>query len=525
MAVRFFSLSSIFLILFGLLGANLYRLQIKNGDYYFEKAEARSEFQFALELRRGEISFTDRAGKTTLVALNRDYPVIFASPKDIEDAAEAAALLSPLVHRSAEELAAILSNKMSSFRLLSEKPTNEEIQAVLKLNLKGVYVEDKQYRAYPYNNLAAQLIGFVGINENYDEPVGLYGVEKKHNGKLSEGGGVNLTIDINLQSKSEEILKKLVEKFSASGGSVIIEEPKTGKILAMASAPDFNPNDYAASPVKNFLNPAVQAIYEPGSVFKPITMAAGIDLGVLTPTSTYFDAGKVTLDGKTIENWDHKAYGTITMTKVIERSVNTGAVFAESKIGNQNFYEYLKKFGFGEFTGIDLPDEVRGSLRNLENKNARQIDFATASFGQGTAVTPIQMINAFAVFANGGLLMRPYVDASLTPAVVRRVISPETAGKVTAMMENAVEAGGVATVPNYRVAGKTGTAEVPSRGGYSDELIHTFIGFAPASAPRFVILIKLDKPQSSLAALTVVPAFRELAEYVLNYYRVPPDKL
>ncbi|KKU94012.1 MAG: Peptidoglycan glycosyltransferase [Candidatus Jorgensenbacteria bacterium GW2011_GWA1_48_13] len=527
MAVRFFLLSGVFLVLFGLLGANLFHLQIQKGEYYFAKAEARSEFQAALDLRRGEITVTDRTGKRTSAALNRDYPVILASPKDVEDAAEAAALLSPLIGWEEEELKEILSNKESLFRLLVERAESDELRAVEELNLKGIYIDQKQYRSYQFDDLAAQLIGFVGVNDKYDEPVGLYGLEREHDDDLKDGGNVNLTIDINLQSKSEELLKELVEKFSAEGGSIIIEEPKTGKIIAMASAPGFNPNDYGASPVKNFTNPVVQAIYEPGSVFKPITMAAGIDLGVITPTSTYYDSGKITLNGKTIENWDHKAYGQISMTRVIERSVNTGAVFAESKIGHDNFYEYLKKFGFGQLSNVDLPDETRGSLKNLENKNARAIDFATASFGQGTAVTPIQIINAFSVLANGGVLMRPYVSASLEPEEVRRVINEDTAQKVMGMMESAVREAAVASIPNYRVAGKTGTAQVPDfvRGGYGGELIHTFIGFAPVSNPRFVIMIKLDKPQSPLAGQTVVPAFRELAEYVLNYYQVPPDNL
>jgi cell division protein FtsI/penicillin-binding protein 2 len=215
------------------------------------------------------------------------------------------------------------------------------------------------------------------------------------------------------------------------------------------------------------------------------------------------------------------------MTNVIEQSVNTGAVFVEQTIGHKNFYEYLKKFGFGEKLNFDLPDEVAGSLRNLENKNARAIDFATASFGQGTAVTPLQVITAFSALANGGLLMRPFVLRDTEPYVIRRVIGEETAMKVVKMMESAVEKAGVAVIANYRVAGKTGTAFIPDfkRGGYSEELIHTYIGFLPASSPHLTIMLKLDKPKAELAGLTVVPAFRRLAEFALNYLNIPPDKL
>lgn len=275
--------------------------------------------------------------------------------------------------------------------------------------------------------------------------------------------------------------------------------------------------------MKNFLNPIIQYVYEPGSVFKPLTMAAGIDSGAFTPETTFIDKGSVTLNGKTILNWDKKANGKITMTEVIEGSVNTGAVFAEQKVGHKTFTAYVKKFGLGENTGIDLPDEVSGSINNLERKEARDIDFATASFGQGVSVTPIQMISAFSALANGGVLMRPFITEETSPTIVRRVVSGETATKVTGMMESAVEKAKIAAIQNFRIAGKTGTAFIPERGKYSDELIQTFVGFFPVSDPKATILIKLDKPNAPLAGMTVVPAFRELAAFVINHYNIPPD--
>ncbi len=527
MAFRFIALISLFFLSYGVLGYNLYHHQILKGDYYFEKAEARSEFQKELELRRGQIFFTDRNGNSTAVAQNRDYPVVFASPKEIEDAALAAKLLSPIVGEDEERLATALGNPRSLFYPLIDKASEEEIKTVESLNLKGIYINERQYRFYPFYNLSSHLLGFVGLNEDTDVPTGLYGLEKFKNNELKEGKDLNLTIDISLQSEAEQVLEDLIRDFEAVGGTVIIEEPTTGKILALASAPDFDPNSYGNFPVKNFLNPALASIYEPGSVFKPITMAMGIDLGVISPDTTYVDKGRVTLNGKTILNWDKKAYGEITMTNVLERSVNTGAVFAESKIGHEAFLEYSKDFGFGEISGIDLPDEVIGSLRSLERKDARDIDFATASFGQGPAVTPIQLINAYSAIASGGVLMRPYILASESPKVIRRVIDEETALEVIGMMESAVNKAEVAVIKGYGVAGKTGTAQVPDfeRGGYGDELIHNFVGFAPTSNPRFVILVKIDKPKSSLAGLTVVPAFRKLTEYVLNYYHIAPDRV
>ncbi len=529
MGVRFLFLTLIFGILFGLLGLNLFRLQILKRDYYFNKVQARNEALTQLRMRRGQISFTDRYENRVNVASNKDRPVIYASPKEVADIQKTAEALSPILNLPVQELKDDMDDPRSSFHMVAEKVTPDQLDAIQNLNLKGIYQDQKQYRFYPFENVGAQMLGFVGLNKDTANPKGLYGVEKYYNDALADERDIQLTIDRILQPQAEEIISKLVTDHKAESGNIIIEEPRTGKILAIAAYPNFNPNNYKDYPIKDFINSATQLVYEPGSVFKPITMAAGIDAGLITPSSTYTDYGRVTINGKTITNWDHKAYGSgTTMTKVIERSINTGAVFVMQKIGRKIFYDYLKLFGLGAKTGVDLPDEVNGSLKNLERQNAQDVDYATAAYGQGTSVTPLQMINAFSVFANGGLLMRPYVNAASGPFVVRRVVSEDTAKKVVEMMRSAVTKGGVAVIPQFNIAGKTGTALIPDfvRGGYlPDDFIHTFIGMAPASNPKFVILIKLEKPQAGkeLAALTVVPAFRELATSVLNYLNVAPD--
>ena len=527
MAFRLFTLIAIFGLLFGLLGYGLYRLQIEKSPYYAQRAETQIAATNQLVLRRGQIFFTNRANQQVPAAFNRDYPAVYAVPKDIKDPVKTSAVLAPVISWPEANLATALNNPKSLFKLLVDKISPEVAQAVTDLSLPGIYINNKQYRFYPYNNLASQLLGFVGLNEKNPQPVGLYGVEKKWDVDLSAGKNLNLTVDRDLEAESDQILTDLVNKFKAAGGTIIIQEPQTGKILAMVNKPDFNPNDYKNSTIANFINPSVQSVYEPGSVMKPITMAAGIDLGAITPETTYVDKGEVTLNGKTIKNWDLKAHGKITMTNVIEDSVNTGVVFVESQIGNANFLTYLKKFGFGDNSGIDLPDEVAGSLRNLEKKALRQIDFATAAFGQGVAVTPVQLITAFSSLANGGLLMKPYINVADKPQVVRRVISEETSKKVVKMMQSAVEKAHVASIPGYQIAGKTGTAYIPDfkNGGYSNDFVHTYVGFAPVTNPKFVILLKLEKPQAELAGLTVVPAFHDLAQFVLNYYNVPPDNL
>lgn len=526
MNLRFLALLFIFVILYGVLGANLYRLQIEKSEYYVNKVKATQEKAEQRQLRRGQIFFTDRAGTKIPIALNRDFPTIYAEPNKIENPDEVSALVSDALGMEIDELRTILGNNKLANRSLVIRATDEQILAVEQLQQKGIYVNAEQHRFYSFGSLASQLIGFVGVNEDNAEPIGLYGLEKFYNESLSKGEDISLTIDRNIQAHAEQVLSSLIEKYEAVGGTVIVQEPKSGKILALANKPDFDPNEYGSSPIKNFLNPAVQLVYEPGSVVKPLTMAAGIDIGVISPETEFVDRGSVTLNNKTIRNSGERVYGRVTMMDVIANSINTGAVYAEQLIGHARFFEYMNKFGFTEKTGIDLPDEVAGNLKNLGRKDARAIDFATAAFGQGAAITPLQLVSAYSVLANGGLLMKPYVNSTYEPHIVRRVINNNAADEVVKMMEAAVANGKIAKIPRYRVAGKTGTAFIPDfkKGGYTEDMVHTFVGFVPASNPAFVALVKIDKPKvGELAGLTVVTGFRDLAQFILNYYNIPPD--
>jgi cell division protein FtsI/penicillin-binding protein 2 len=518
----------------------LYHLQLEKGSYYAVRAASQHLAADVLTPPRGSIFITDKNDTKIPVAINRDYPLIYAVPKEIEDVAEAAEKLSPIIKKPAAEIVKILGKKQDPYEPLLKRATDEEITAVRTLNLKGIYVDMERGRFYPLKQLTAHVVGFSNFDEERKRILGRYGVELFFDERLAgkpgkvdgdsvmpyvPGEDIFLTIDRTIQQRAFEILSKLVEEKRAAGGSFIVEDPRTGKILAMGGIPSFDPNDYGKYDLATFLNPTLQGIYEPGSVFKVITMAAGIDSGAITPETTYYDAGYVTLNGRTIRNWDHKAYGTQTMTNVIERSLNTGAVFAVQKIGKENFLRYLLRFGFAEPTGIALPGELKGNLNNL--KNGRDINYATASFGQGISVTALELINAISTIANGGIRMRPIILREETPKELGRVISKETAEAVTNMMISAVDKAEIARIPGYTVAGKTGTAFIPDfkRGGYTEDVINTYVGFAPAHDPRFTILLRLDKPTGApLAGLTVVPAFRELAEFILNYYNVPPDR-
>ena len=505
------------------------------------KAASQTRSAGHLEPERGGIYFSDKNGNLVPAAIVKSYPVIFAVPKEIIDSESAAELLAGILDIKKDKLLSMLSQENSLYRLLVKKASNGQVSRVRELKLSGIYIDEENFRFYPFKTLASHVLGFVGPTAEDSDLRGRYGLESFYDDELGgkdgrfenghvvapvAGKDIYLSLDPNIETRAEEVLISLIQKYDAERGMVMVQEPKSGKILAMGAYPNFDPNDYSGNKVSDFLNPNMQSIFEPGSVMKIITMAGGLDSGKLAADTAFYDSGSLTLNGFTIKNWDKKAHGKITMTEVIEGSINTGAAYAEKLIGKDLFYNYLVKFGLGAKTGINFPGELNGSLDNLK-KSSRDINFATASFGQGISLTPIQLINAISAIANGGVLMKPHLLKDEEPTVIRRVISEEAAREATKMMVSAVKKAAIAQIPKFDVAGKTGTAQIPDfkRGGYlTDDYIHTFVGFAPAYNPKFTILIRIDKPKGvSLAGLTVVPAFRELAEFILNYYNVPPD--
>jgi len=546
MGIRITVLIVFFSLLYSSLIFKLYTLQIEERETYQAKAFFYHLAAGMLNPVRGSIYFTDKNNVSMPAAINKEYSIIYANPNGIENVPEAAQILSEISGRDKNELVDILSKKDDPYEPIVKKATEIQVNKILEYKSirkdleKWFGVKYERSRLYPLGMIASHLLGFVSADESVG---GAYGVEFYYNDRLKGKAGISegdklvnpaeagedlkLTIDLNIQREAEKILSVLVEKYKAQGGTAIVQDPKTGKILAMSNIPTFNPNSYGESEVGAFLNPATQAVYEPGSIFKIITMAAGLDAGKITPDTTYVDTGSLTLNGKTIKNWDLKAHGKITMTQVIGGSVNTGAVFAESTLGHDLFYSYLVKFGLKEKTNIDLPGEIVGSLRPLE-VDKRDINFATASFGQGISVTPIGLLRAMSAVANHGVMMKPYVNVEKEPEMIGRVITEKASKEVIGMMVNAVNKAEIAKIRGYNIAGKTGTAQVPDfkYGGYTDEVINTYIGFAPAYDPKFIILLKMDKPLGApLAGLTIVPAFRDLAQFILNYYNIPPDNL
>ena len=516
------------------------------------------------EPRRGAIYFQDKDGKLQAAAFNRDFLTLSAHPKDVSDPAEAASQLAEILHLPALGIEKKLSQQNDIYEVLARKVDDAAAVKIQALDLAGILLENQSRRFYPSRELGAHVLGYaqfdndtevgrygierqfqnelagkVGILEGIDTPLGILTLGKRIVYPEENGKDIVLTIDPNIEAEAQKQLEAVVKKYNAESGTVTVVDPMTGKILAMAGVPTFDPNNYGSTTnLGVFLNHVVESNYELGSVMKPVTMASAVNEGVVTPETTYTDTGEVQIKGYRIQNYDGKAHGLQTMAGVLQKSLNTGAVFAEGKIGNAKFLNYLKLFGFGERTGIDLPGEVAGNISNLSA--GRDIEFATASFGQGIAVTPMQMTMAVSAIANGGNLMKPYVVdrvvdeagvvSQFQPEVRRRVISPQTSETLSKMLVSVVETGfeNRATIKGYFVAAKTGTAQIPNpRGkGYSpDDFIHSFVGYAPAFNPRFLIFIQMNKPRGvSFASNSLTTTFHDLSSYIINYYGILPDQ-
>lgn len=556
-----------FLIFFvaGSLIVKLYSLQvISHNAYQALASEQHSVFQ-KLVPKRGEIFLRDR-DKIYPVAVNREIKMIYAVPKEIDNSDKVAGELARILGVDEGELKDKLSRREDMYEVIKHKLSEEEVKKIEEFKFKGIYLADETFRYYPAGELASHVLGFVGWKD--EQFGGRYGVElffedslKGHSGRLfhdkdnsgrwvpldgkeidyaRDGDDLVLTIDHIIQYESERILKGSVEKFRADRGTVIVMEVSTGKILALANYPAFDPSNYAQEDnLEVFRNIAVSDAYECGSVFKTITIAAAIDGGKINPDTTYIDTGQVTEAGYSIRNSDEKAYGRQTMTQVLEKSLNTGVIFAEKLLGNRNFSDYVKRFGFGEISGIDIFGEASGNIKNLDNLRS-DIQFFTASFGQGITVTPIQLISAYNAIANGGVLMKPQLvervvrsdetEETIEPKEVRRVISHQAAYKTAKILESVVKNGHGkrAGVPGFLVGGKTGTAQVASsssRGYEEGKNIGSFVGFAPIDVPRFTILVRIDNPKEvEWAESSAAPVFGELMKFLLEYERVEPTQ-
>ncbi len=544
----------------GLVGRLAY-LQIIRHDHYVQEAQGEHISRQVVRAPRGAI--LDRNGyplATTVQAY--DIYIERKAWQDPQVAREAAELIAPIVGQEPEAILGEALSEEDGDYLLAWGLDFDAGSRIIDLAPPGVMAVSSFSRHYPEGDLASALIGFVGRDH-----VGLAGLEAAYDKALGgtpgnvyferdsmgnpialghrygrepeAGSDIRLTIDRYLQRLVEDELDRQVEAHGASGGTIMVMDPRTGAILAMASRPSFRLTELDLSgdvDLALFRDRAVSDIYEPGSVMKVITMATAVDLGLVNPSSTYYDAGVVEVPGATIENWDFSVNGLTTATELLQKSLNTGAVWLSGLIGADRFYEYLHRFGFGEETHVGLGGEADGLVRTSDEDGWYPVDLATNSFGQGVAATPLQMITAVAALANEGRLMRPYVVQEVTgphgqrefePVVVRQVVSEQTAETLVQMMTDVVE--GVpqhlARTPGYRVAGKTGTTLVSIPGGYAlNSTLASFVGFAPAEDPQIIMLVKIDQPvDDPLGGVVAAPVFRDLAPEILAYLGVEPN--
>jgi cell division protein FtsI/penicillin-binding protein 2 len=353
------------------------------------------------------------------------------------------------------------------------------------------------------------------------------------------GKDLVLTVDRTVQWIAQDELQKGLQKYRAKAGTIIVMDPRTGAILALANFPTFDPNDVSKADLASIQNSAISAQYEPGSVLKVITAAAALDSGVVKANELLTDTGSIVVGDRIILNSSRTAWGQVDMTEALARSLNVVTAQWALRLGKERFYDYLNRFGFGRVAGIDLSGEVYGLLKTPGSPDWSVSDLGTNSFGQGMAVTPIQMINSVASIANGGKLMRPYIVAARVadgklqytePTVIGITVQPETAKELTDILVDVVDQGNIAAgVAGYDIAGKSGTAQIPTEQGYTDdETIVTFIGYAPADDPQFIVLVKLDRPDPNIspwANYTAAPVFAMVARRLFDYYSIPPDEI
>lgn len=537
-------------------GASLVRLAYLQVFRYADfLARAEHQQQHFVEISPKRADILDR--NLHALAMSAAVNSCFAVPQEITDPEMAARLLAGVLNVSLDEMQAKLASSRS-FVWIARKLPPDIVARIQALNLRGVYFQQEDQRFYPKRDLAASVLGFVDIDEK-----GLAGIEYglddrirskpgrmliladaksrwfDSNGKTpAAGSSVVLTIDENIQFIAEKELDAAMEKSGSKAGTIIVQDPSNGEILAMANRPTFDPNDPGASPAESRKNRAVASLYEPGSVFKIVTLSAAIDQGITNPNEVVdCQMGAIYIAGHRIR--DHKAYGLLTVAQVLANSSDVGAIKIGLRLGAPKFYDYIRAYGFGSPTDVDLPGENPGLVRRVENWTP--VSIGSISMGQEVGVTPLQMVNAVSAIANGGLLYRPHVVEALRTdsgnlleseePEPKRVVRETTAATMRNMLEGVVlhGTGTMARLDGYTSAGKTGTAQKidPDTGRYSaTQLIASYVGFAPINNPAVTILVQLDSPSigSHMGGAAAGPVFKRVAEQTLAYLNVPHDE-
>ncbi|MBP9818544.1 MAG: penicillin-binding protein 2, partial [Candidatus Pacebacteria bacterium] len=522
-----------------LLLVKLYSVQIIHSEDFRDRADRQYQ-RPANAFNRGTIYFTDKAGTKISAATLKTGFILAIIPKSLQRDASIDTTYNKLLEivptLNYEEYAAKANKVGDTYEEIAKRIDEEQGKKIAALKIPGVSLYKDKWRYYPGGELAAHVLGFMGYKGN--EIGGRYGLERSYEDNLKREsddvyvnffaelfsnikkgvsgelqGDVVTSIEPRTQAYVEDMLKKISGQYSSERSGAIVMDPNTGEIVSMALYPTFDPNNFqAASGPEVFRNDMVESVNEMGSILKPLTMAVGIDLGKVHATTTYNDTGSVTSDGRTIYNFDKKGRrGVITLQYALSKSLNTGFAYVVQRTGNKAFTEYFKNFGFGTKTGIDLPNEGAGLVDNLNSP--RDIEHITASFGQGIALSPVQVVRAFSAIANGGTLVTPHVvkqidyrvgiskdkkgdsDASANVRVIKETTSKEVTDMMVYNVDNSLLEG-KAKNPRYSVAAKTGTAQIAVKGGYSDDrYLHSFVGYLPAYDPKFVVFMYTVNPR------------------------------
>jgi stage V sporulation protein D (sporulation-specific penicillin-binding protein) len=552
-------LFSIFVMAFVLVGVRIFYWQVIASDRLRQEATLQHYVEFTIPATRGEILDRD----TSPLTLNQPAYLVYAQPRNISNKNDFIAKLTGLLGLDSIKLDTSLSDPTRVWIPLAHKIDAITMTKLSDLHLEGLGFEKEPKRYYPESSMAAQLLGFVGSDVNGID-TGYFGLEGYYDRQLRgidgrlrmekdahglpiiigsqerldpiDGRTLVLWLDKAIQRMAERRLTEGIQKYGAKEGTVTILDPTTGGVLAMASYPSYDPLTFSDFDKTLYKNPIVASSYEPGSTFKALVMAAALDKNLVTPNSIMDESGPVHVGGYAIRTWNNQYHGSISMTQVLEYSSNVGMVYVARKLGHDTLLSTIKRFGFGKPTNVDLEEEASPDLRG--DNDWHEIDDLTASFGQGIAVTPIQMVRAIAALANGGRMMEPHMvqkiidpqgkSIDIPPKIMDRIVSPQSAHIITEMMVSAVDNGEAkfAKPKGYRIAGKTGTAQIPVAGHYDDKkTIASFVGYAPADNPKFVMLVTLREPSSSQwGSETAAPLFFAIARDLFTYWGIPPTK-
>lgn len=547
-----------------LLIGRLYMLQVVRSDTYSEKADRQYSSTSKNIFTRGTIFFQNKDNTLVSAATLRSGFIVAVNPQVLINPENVYEKIKDIISIDRETFIAKATKKNDPYEEIAVRADLNVGPLIEALKIPGLKVYKERWRFYPGGETASHVVGILGYRG--DEFAGRYGLERQFESKLlrKDGAYVNFfaeifsdiktvtadegegeadivtTIEPSVQSYLEDVLKETNSKWSSQMTGGIIMNPANGEIYAMAVYPTFDPNHPELQKKSEiFSNPMVENVYEMGSIIKPLTIAAGIDAGVITAKSTYYDAGFVMINNKKISNFDGKERGVVSMQDVLSQSLNVGVAHVVKLLGNEVFTDYMYNFGLNEKTKIDLPNEGRNLADNLASP--RDIEHATASFGQGIALTPISTIRALSVIANGGILVNPHIVKAInykigvtktTPIdTSKRVIKRETTEEVARMMVYSADnvlMDGALKIPNYSVAVKTGTAQIAKQGGggyYEDQVLHSFVGFFPAYSPKFIIFLYTYNPKGvRYGSETLSRPFFNITNFLINYYEVTPDR-